>query len=64
MSIAENISLKTFNTFGIDVQARWYAITNSLAELQAFIEWKKTQQQPLLVLGVVVIFCLLKTLMD
>lgn len=51
MSIAENISLKAFNTFGIDVQARWYATTNSLAELQAFIEWKKTQEQPLLVLG-------------
>lgn len=36
--IQENISLKPFNTFGLDVQAKRFAQVNSLSELQHLIQ--------------------------
>jgi UDP-N-acetylmuramate dehydrogenase len=38
--IIENASLKPFNTFGIDVRARWLAEFASSEELGELIEWK------------------------
>lgn len=51
MLIRENISLKPLNTFGMDVQARWFAELNSkeqLAELFGSTEWK---DKPRFILG-------------
>ncbi|MEX0359480.1 MAG: UDP-N-acetylenolpyruvoylglucosamine reductase, partial [Allomuricauda sp.] len=40
MNIAENISLKSYNTFGIDVAARSVVEINGLAQLQRVLELK------------------------
>lgn len=47
--ISENISLKPFNTFGIDVSARYFAAFASIEELHAILQEYKNV--PLLVLG-------------
>ena len=41
MKIQENISLKSYNTFGIDVNAKRFVSVNSLAELKAVIADEK-----------------------
>lgn len=51
MKIRENISLKTFNTFGIDASARYFLDVNSVAEVQNFLADKKISAQPQLILG-------------
>ncbi|UII80563.1 UDP-N-acetylmuramate dehydrogenase [Flagellimonas sp. CMM7] len=38
MNIQENISLKSYNTFGIDVKARFFIEINGLAQLQKVLE--------------------------
>lgn len=48
--ISENISLKPFNTFGIDVKARYFAAFSSIEELKAILA-AKPANVPLLVLG-------------
>ncbi|CAN5372570.1 UDP-N-acetylmuramate dehydrogenase [soil metagenome] len=51
MAIRENISLKSLNTFGMDVKARWFAElnnTNQLPELFSSLEWK---DKPNFILG-------------
>lgn len=40
MNIQENISLKDYNTFGIDVKARFFIEINGLAQLQKVLELK------------------------
>ncbi len=47
----ENQSLKTFNTFGIDVTSRYLAQANSVAKLQAILADEKFQTLPKLFLG-------------
>lgn len=47
--ISENISLKPFNTFGIDASARYFAAFASVEELHAILREK--QGVPLLILG-------------
>lgn len=47
--ISENISLKPFNTFGIDVKARYFAAFSSVEELKAILQ--KHPGTPLLILG-------------
>lgn len=37
MQIQENISLRSFNTFGIDVKARWFAAFSSIEELTSLL---------------------------
>ena len=49
ITISENISLKPYNTFGIDVKARWLAGFGSADELGELVEWAKSRR--LLVLG-------------
>lgn len=49
MAIQENISLKQFNTFGIDVSAKCFLEANSVSDIQNYLGEKK--QSPLLVLG-------------
>ena len=40
MQIQENFSLKTYNTFGIDVKARWFASFSSTEELAQTLNYK------------------------
>ena len=55
MQISENISLKKFNTFGIDVKAEYFAGFTNEIELAELLEFKKptttNQQPPALILG-------------
>jgi len=51
MQIQENISLKPYNTFGIQVLAKAFASFNSINTLQELIEFASTKKIPLLVLG-------------
>jgi UDP-N-acetylmuramate dehydrogenase len=53
--IKENISLKEFNTFGINVSAKYFAGFNSVDELSELLQFKKlptaNRQLPTLILG-------------
>jgi len=49
MQIQENISLKPYNTFGIDVKARWYASFSSVEELAEYAALRNAY--PMLILG-------------
>ncbi len=55
MQISENISLKKYNTFGIDVKAEYFAGFTNESELAELLEFKKTSttnlQPPALILG-------------
>jgi UDP-N-acetylmuramate dehydrogenase len=41
MMVQENISLKGFNTFGIDVAAKYFATFNTIDEINELLEFKK-----------------------
>ena len=45
MNIQENISLKAYNTFGIDVKAKFFIEINGLAQLQKVLELKAYPQK-------------------
>src|SRR5690349_16838185 len=47
--IVENASLKTYNTFGLDVKARWMGRFGSTDELNEAVEW--AGGRPMMVLG-------------
>lgn len=49
MQLQNNVSLKPFNTFGIDVKAKMFVSVNSVAELQEVL--KTFQNQSKLILG-------------
>ena len=53
MMVQENISLKNFNTFGIDVWANYFVSFNSIDEISEVLEFKKlpVANFPLLILG-------------
>lgn len=51
MNILENISLKPFNTFGIDNSARFFTVVKSTVELKEALNWAKTQNIKPLILG-------------
>ncbi|MEB2775783.1 UDP-N-acetylmuramate dehydrogenase [Algoriphagus sp. D3-2-R+10] len=51
MNILENISLKSFNTFGIDKTARFFVVIKSIDELKEALEWAKSQKVKPLILG-------------
>ncbi len=48
MNIQENFSLKTFNTFGVEAKAKYFAEVNSLEELKETLQFSYS---PILVLG-------------
>ena len=51
MQVLENISLKPYNTFGIDVKAKYFAELHSDDEIAAFFSGLKPEHLPFLVLG-------------
>ncbi len=52
MHIQENISLKSFNTFGIQAKATYFCEVNTLEELTTFLQEKNNStDKPLLILG-------------
>lgn len=51
MTVHENYSLKTLNTFGIDASARYYTQASSVAEFQEIISTATYKNTPKLILG-------------
>ncbi|UJP64133.1 UDP-N-acetylmuramate dehydrogenase [Mongoliitalea daihaiensis] len=51
MKIQENISLKPYNTFGIDKKARFFLEAHMTEDLKAGIEFAHERELPLLILG-------------
>jgi len=50
--IQDNVSLKPYNTFGVDVQTRFFSEAHTVADLASILEWYKAQSElPLLILG-------------
>jgi UDP-N-acetylmuramate dehydrogenase len=49
--IQENISLKPFNTFGIEVKAKYFVDIQSEADLESFLKHPLVQEETLLILG-------------
>lgn len=47
----ENFSLKSFNTFGVDVSADYFAEVTTIEELKEVLRFTKTNALPLLLLG-------------
>jgi UDP-N-acetylmuramate dehydrogenase len=51
MMIQENISLKSYNTFGIDVRAKYFASFRSIEELAELFNYKSLTAKSKLILG-------------
>ena len=51
MNIQPNISLKPYNTFGIDVQAKYFASFQSCDELKELLNYKQTANHKLFLGG-------------
>lgn len=51
MELQTGISLKPYNTFGIDVKARLFARFDSVAELQQLLQMPELKHKPKLILG-------------
>lgn len=51
MNILQNISLKGFNTFGIDKKAKYFAVAKTVEELKALLVWAKGNAIEVLILG-------------
>lgn len=51
MEISSDRSLKEFNTFGIDVSARYFVIVKSVEELKEVLESEESKELPVLFLG-------------
>lgn len=51
MKIQENISLKPYNTFGLDKKAKFFVIIQSLSDLLSALSWAKEKNIPILILG-------------
>ena len=51
MTIHENYSLKAYNTFGIDVSARWFAEVTSVDDLSALFSDAEVLTRPRFILG-------------
>lgn len=51
MRIEHNVSLKPFNTFGVDAIARYYAEVRSVDEIIESLAWAKTRSLRVVILG-------------
>ncbi len=51
MPLQQNVSLKPYNTFAMDVRARYFAAFSSLEELQELLQRPEVQHLPKMVMG-------------
>lgn len=51
MNILQNISLKGYNTFGIDKKAKYFSVASSIEELRELLTWAKSEAIEVLILG-------------
>jgi len=51
MNLLENYSLKKLNTFGIDASAKYFLEVDSIPAIQSYLEDKKINAEPRLILG-------------
>ena len=51
MQIQQNISLKQYNTFGIDVSAKYFSIFSTLSEFQEVLSHESVNKERMLILG-------------
>lgn len=51
MKIQENISLKPYNTFGIDKNARFFTVAESIADFKEALIFSKEKKIPAIILG-------------
>lgn len=51
MEIQQNVSLKSYNTFGVDVKARYFAEVETVDEIKSTVEWASENNQPLLLIS-------------
>ena len=51
VTIQEQVSLRQYNTLAVDVQARYFAAVQSLAQLQAALAWAEEHSIAVLLLG-------------
>jgi UDP-N-acetylmuramate dehydrogenase len=51
LNISENVSLKPYNTFGIDALARYFVTISTLEQLKELLEQDLLKKMPLLILG-------------
>ena len=51
MKIQENLSLKPYNTFGIDKKAEFFTIISSIEQLKEGLSWAKERKLPVFILG-------------
>ncbi|HMR83513.1 MAG TPA: UDP-N-acetylmuramate dehydrogenase [Niabella sp.] len=49
--IKNNISLKPYNTFGIDVRAEHFAVAETIDDVKACLQWANAHEQSTLILG-------------
>lgn len=51
MNILENISLKAFNTFGIDKKTKFFSVAKSTEELKSLLQWAQSENENVFILG-------------
>lgn len=51
MELQQNISLKSYNTFGMEVKARLFAVFTSISELQQLLQLPEVKELPKIILG-------------
>ncbi len=51
LKVEENVSLKPFNTFGIDVKTRWFTRWETVDDIREYISDSRFEGVPLLILG-------------
>ncbi len=51
MNIAENVSLKPYNTFGVASIARYFTVINNLDDVSELVAWRKQNELPCLIVG-------------
>ena len=51
MNVHENYSLKNYNTFGVEVSAKYFVEVSNLEDLIQALQYSKTQNSSLLILG-------------
>ena len=51
MNILKNISLKAYNTFGIDKKTKLFSVARSIEELKSLLKWARSENEEVFILG-------------